>query len=473
MVRFAQRAIWALRTECLGPLAPIPVKSTCDVGSVRKTVQVGAPDGRRASTRSAARGVVTDSDQEQIRRAWAALTSRADSIADSITLALIEQEPAYLASSTPDIAGEIRRSTREHINQGLRTLSGLPAAGDNAREVWRRTGRERARQGIPMELVLKAYTLGSRTLWEELMLEREQRRTSIDEHLLLVAGQQLWRALDSQYETLVEAYRQESARMQQRDLANVLVILDGLRSGRGGDPAFVMEARATLGLSASQQIACVVGPLDDQGSPPLPAPEDALDQIGAVSHWNTRDGHQFALVALGTGSWNSVVDALAARAVGPVGVAHSPEGLSSFAAAYRLAALTAETITEDSGVALATERLPRVIMAADDQSSELLVRHALGNLWTHPEPHRGTLLDTLAHMLASDGSPTNAAKALYCHRNTVIYRVHRIEELTGHDLTDPRDRLLLTLALVRTGHWARAVGQGDSSTARGSFNRMN
>jgi DNA-binding PucR family transcriptional regulator len=153
-------------------------------------------------------------------------------------------------------------------------------------------------------------------------------------------------------------------------------------------------------------------------------------------------------------------------------VAHSPEGVASFAAAYRLAALTAETITEDSGVALATDRLPRVIMAADDQSSELLVRHALGALFTHPEPHRETLLDTLAHMLASDGSPTNAAKALYCHRNTVIYRVRRIEELTGRDLTDARDRLLLTLALVRTGHWARAVEQDDGSTTHGSFNRM-
>ncbi len=472
MGRPAQRAVWALRTECLGVWAPVTVNSPCDVGSVRKNGRMASPGVRRATSRSAARGAVKPSDQEKIRDAWAALLPRADAIADSITLALIEQEPAYLASTTPDIAGEIRRSTRAHISQGLRTLSGLAAAGDNAREVWRRTGRERARQGIPMELVLKAYTLGSRTLWEELMLEREQCRSVIDEHLLLVAGQQLWRALDSQYETLVEAYRQESARMQQRDLANVLVILDGLRSGRGGDPAFVIEARATLGLSASQQIACVVGPLDDQGSPPLPAPEDAMDQIGAVSHWNTRDGHQFALVALGTGSWRSVIDALSARAVGPVGVAHSPEGVASFAAAYRLAALTAETITEESGVALATDRLPRVIMAADDQSSELLVRHALGALFTHPEPHRETLLDTLAHMLASDGSPTNAAKALYCHRNTVIYRVRRIEELTGRDLTDARDRLLLTLALVRTGHWARAVEQDDGSTTHGSFNRM-
>lgn len=434
---------------------------------MRKT---GSVDGvENASARTAARGAVSPHDQEKIQRAWSTLLCRAHAIADSITLALIEQEPAYLASATPDIAGEIRRSTREHIEQGLRTLSGRSKTEDDTREVWRRTGRERVRQGIPMELVLKAYTLGSRTLWEELVLEREQGRSDIDESLLLVAGQQLWRALDSQYETLVDAYRRESARMQQRDLANVLVVLDGLRSGRGGDPAFVLEARATLGLSASQQIACVVGPLDEHGSPPLPAPEDALDHIGAVSHWNVRDGHQFALVAITRGSWNSVVDALAARAVGPVGVAHSPDGVASFAAAYRLATLTAETITDESGVALATDRLPRVIMAADDQSSELLVHHALGDLWTHPEPQRGTLLDTLAHVLASDGSPTNAAKVLYCHRNTVIYRVRRIEELTGQDLSDPRDRLLLTLALVRTGHWVRAVGSGDSRTPRASF----
>ncbi|MDJ0395580.1 helix-turn-helix domain-containing protein [Rhodococcus sp. G-MC3] len=398
-------------------------------------------------------------DRQTIQQAWATLLCRADAIADSITLALIEQEPAYLASSAPDIAAEIRRSTRDHIRQGLRTLAGAPAATDSTHEVWRRTGRERARQGIPMELVLKAYTLGSRTLWEELIRERERHRTVIDERLLLVAGQQLWRALDAQYETLVDAYRRESARMQQRDLANVLAVLDGLRSGRGGDPAFEGEVRSTLGLSASQDIGCVVGIVDDQGKPPLPAPEDALDQIGALSHWNIRDGYQFGLVALTSATWHAVVDALTPRAAGKVGVAHSPDGVSSFAAAYRLASLTAETFPDGCvGVALATDRLPRVIMAADDRSSDLLVHHALGSMWTHPEPQRNTLLSTLAHVLASDGSPTNAAKVLYCHRNTVIYRIRQIEDLTGRSLTDPRDRLLLTLALVKTGHWEKAVG---------------
>jgi DNA-binding PucR family transcriptional regulator len=37
---------------------------------------------------------------------------------------------------------------------------------------------------------------------------------------------------------------------------------------------------------------------------------------------------------------------------------------------------------------------------------------------------------------------------VYCHRNTVIYRMRQISELTGRDLSDARDRLLFSLALM-------------------------
>ena len=60
-----------------------------------------------------------------------------------------------------------------------------------------------------------------------------------------------------------------------------------------------------------------------------------------------------------------------------------------------------------------------------------------------PEPQASTLLETLAALLRHDGSPTHAAEELYCHRNTVIYRLKQIEQLTGRTLTDPRDKMLL------------------------------
>ena len=59
-----------------------------------------------------------------------------------------------------------------------------------------------------------------------------------------------------------------------------------------------------------------------------------------------------------------------------------------------------------------------------------------------------TLLDTLRALLRHDGSPTHAAEELYCHRNTVIYRMKQIEQLTGRHLTDPRDKMLLWLAVT-------------------------
>ena len=46
------------------------------------------------------------------------------------------------------------------------------------------------------------------------------------------------------------------------------------------------------------------------------------------------------------------------------------------------------------------------------------------------------------------GSVQRAATALSVHRQTLYYRLRRIEELTGLDLADGRDRLRLHLALT-------------------------
>lgn len=44
-------------------------------------------------------------------------------------------------------------------------------------------------------------------------------------------------------------------------------------------------------------------------------------------------------------------------------------------------------------------------------------------------------------------SPGATAKALFIHRNTLEYRLNRISELTGLDLGNFDDRLLLYVAL--------------------------
>jgi sugar diacid utilization regulator len=49
--------------------------------------------------------------------------------------------------------------------------------------------------------------------------------------------------------------------------------------------------------------------------------------------------------------------------------------------------------------------------------------------------------------LVSTGQWEAAARRLYCHRHTLRYRIRKIEELTGRDLTSARDRIEFWLAL--------------------------
>jgi DNA-binding PucR family transcriptional regulator len=69
----------------------------------------------------------------------------------------------------------------------------------------------------------------------------------------------------------------------------------------------------------------------------------------------------------------------------------------------------------------------------------------------------GTLLKTLRVYLDVAGSASAAASNLQVHRTTLYYRLTRIEELLGVDLSDGRARLTLHLgiALLDIGPGAR------------------
>ncbi|MDQ3788935.1 MAG: helix-turn-helix domain-containing protein [Actinomycetota bacterium] len=395
--------------------------------------------------------------EREIERAWASLLGQADAIADDITLTLIERDP-YWSEQRPDRQADLRASTREHIRRGIQTMAGIPDPDQRAIDVWRETGRLRARQGVPMDRVLSAYTLGTRTLWEALLRQGWDHQVEIGEHLLLFAGQKLWAALDVQNAILVESYRRETTRLQRRDLQRQQSFLDGLVEGRGADPEFAREAREELSLGSDDSIMCVVAPFSDPLDEPLRAPEDRLERAGIVSHWHVRGGNYFGLVSRGGLTVRDVCDQLSPCVAGRVGVAPCADGLAGFATAYQLASRAAESLPrgEHRLVTLA-DRLPEVLLAGSPEVVPVLVAETVGPILAQPSQLAETLLETLAALLAHDGSPTHAAQALYCHRNTVIYRMKQIESITGRDLADAHDKFELTLGLLATGR--RYVGR--------------
>lgn len=64
----------------------------------------------------------------------------------------------------------------------------------------------------------------------------------------------------------------------------------------------------------------------------------------------------------------------------------------------------------------------------------------------------GTLQKTLAAWFAHNNHPVLTAKALHIHRNTLDYRLQKVAELTGLNLADTDDRLLLYVALQLSDH---------------------
>jgi purine catabolism regulator len=70
------------------------------------------------------------------------------------------------------------------------------------------------------------------------------------------------------------------------------------------------------------------------------------------------------------------------------------------------------------------------------------------------------LMQTLEAFFRSHGSPTEMAHTLHLHRNTVLYRLRRIEEIGRLRLDDPEVRLNLHLCL-RVREVLQASGEGD------------
>lgn len=387
--------------------------------------------------------------EQQIRRAWHSLLPQAHAIADDISLTLFEKDREWYERLGPELRADVRASTREHVRRGIRTMAGDIDPGKKATDVWRETGRRRARQGVPMELVLNAYSLGTRVLWEALLEQRSNPELGVDDHVLLMAGQRIWHALDVQNAILVDSYRRESTRLQRRDLQRQQSFLDGLVAGRGADPQFVGEARDILDIEPTEPVACVVAPFDDSLDEPLRAPEDRLERAGRVSHWHVRGGAYFGLVPLGAAGVPELMALLTPAVTGRVGVAASADGLAGFATAFQLATRAAQTVPKgEQRIVTVTDRLPEVLLNGSPEVVPLLLAETLGPILALPAQQAQVLLETLGALLGHNGSPTHAAEALYCHRNTVIYRQKQIESLTGRSLQVPRDRLMLGLGLM-------------------------
>jgi purine catabolism regulator len=83
----------------------------------------------------------------------------------------------------------------------------------------------------------------------------------------------------------------------------------------------------------------------------------------------------------------------------------------------------------------------------DDEALKLFCDSILGPIESSEGHYGGELMRSLEAFIEENGQWERAARRLYCHRHTLRYRIRRVEELTGRDLSSARDRIEFWLAL--------------------------
>jgi purine catabolism regulator len=95
-------------------------------------------------------------------------------------------------------------------------------------------------------------------------------------------------------------------------------------------------------------------------------------------------------------------------------------------------------------------KLFQLLLALKERNLDHLRRFyldTLGLLVEHDERKQGDLIRTLNGFFEANGNLAKAAQDLDVHRNTLVYRLERIAELTDMNLDDADNRLILHLAL--------------------------
>ncbi|MFC7908506.1 PucR family transcriptional regulator [Streptomyces nigra] len=164
------------------------------------------------------------------------------------------------------------------------------------------------------------------------------------------------------------------------------------------------------------------------------------DHVVLVTTGRPDDDALYEALARKTGTTDGTIG-VSARCTTPDGIPGSyQEALRALEVRRRSRSRQGMTFFEDLG-------LYRILGPGNDyQELEGFVREWLGELIDYDSLHRAALVETLSRYFDCGGNYAETADSLTIHRSTLRYRLQRIREISGHDLTDVEDRLNLQVA---------------------------
>ncbi len=369
---------------------------------------------------------------------------------DAVTARLVEdilQENPNYHDSAQVSKEDLWMSCRDNVERVLQLLGACVPAGVDPFDAARRTGRRRAEQRAALDLVLRSFRLGGRVVWSS-TLETARENGDVESSTVLDVATSMWTVVDAVSSSMSDAYRDAELEALRADEQRKHVLVENLLAGAGEDPTYAEEALHTLGLPTASDGCAVVVEQGEWGPVEQTRSREVLTQHGIRSAWLVQSATAIGIVALGERSVASLAEWLSGKAHARIGISPAVASCSAFPQAreWALAALRAVPLGTVGAVSL-DGRLPHAMVARCPDLAERLIATTLGPILALPADERDVLLDTVDTWLRADRSAKRTAAQLYCHRNTVLNRLGRLESLLGRTVGGVEDAVWLSLAL--------------------------
>ncbi|MGI6875278.1 PucR family transcriptional regulator [Amycolatopsis sp. 3B14] len=372
-----------------------------------------------------------------------ALLGELDDLADAVS-ERIRREVVLYQAGDPVPVGSLRQSVRDNAELILRQFVSEHAPDLSA--PWA-TGRERAQQGAPLPEVVRAYRVGFAHLWDALVAKA--RASEVDDRVLVDFAATVWRLVGTYTDAMADAYRDTASQIMLEREHERSMLVEALFTGVLGSQDTLWEAAQTLGLPVEGCFVVVAAENPELGKRSLVGIEPRLRAGGIRSAWRLSPEEHIGVLALPYPSLGErLPDLLRGRATARIGLSPAYPHLRETPRALRLARLALGTLPPGQADVAPWDDAPvAVLIAAAPGEAERVASTVFGPLLDLPLADRKVLVDTLDAWFACGGSAAEAGKRLYCHANTVRYRLRRVEELTGRGLGDPKAVAELATAL--------------------------
>jgi sugar diacid utilization regulator len=159
-------------------------------------------------------------------------------------------------------------------------------------------------------------------------------------------------------------------------------------------------------------------------------------------------------------------------AIGRSRIAETATDLPRAASEALLAANVAQGSSDGAALAFEQTGAYRLLLSAMSENPDELQRfyaETVEPLVAYDEQYETDLVGTLEAFLEADGNVAGTAQRLFTHRHTIYYRLERVRELSGHDVSssDGREKLSLGIKAMRVLGIASVGGPASEAGAEG------